>query len=83
HHGLLNMLVGTARSISGAGVHEALRCTDAAALAAEAGALSRENARIVRDVFACYGSMSLTGPVADLIRLGLLPNPTPRRVSRG
>ncbi|MGH3812827.1 MAG: hypothetical protein ACRDUV_10275, partial [Pseudonocardiaceae bacterium] len=70
HHGLLNMLVGTARSISGTGVHEALRCTDAAALAAEAGALSQENARIVRDVFACYGSMSLTGPVADLIRLG-------------
>ncbi len=83
HHGLLNMLVGTARSVSGGGVHEALRCTDAAALATEAGALSEDSSRIVRNVFACYGSVSLTGPVADLIRLGLLPNPTPRQVSRG
>jgi hypothetical protein len=73
HHGLLNMLVGTARAVSGACAHEALRCTDAAALAAEAGALSRETSHGVREVFASYGSMSLTDPVADLIRLGLLP----------
>lgn len=75
HHGLLNMLVGTARAISGASVHEALRCTDAAVLVAEAGALSEAGARAVREVFACYGSVSLTAPVADLIRLGLLPEP--------
>jgi hypothetical protein len=67
------MLVGTARAVSGGGVHEALRCTDATALAAEAGALSEDCSRVVRDVFACYGSESLTAPVADLIRLGLLP----------
>lgn len=82
HHGLLNMLVGTAHAVSGATAHEALRSTDAAALAAEAGALSENTSRIVREVFACYGSVSLTDPVADLIRLGLLPNPEHRRASR-
>jgi hypothetical protein len=75
HHGLLNMLVGTAHAVSGASAQDALRCTDAAALAAEAGALSDEGSRGVREVFACYGSVSLSAPVADLIRLGLLPNP--------
>jgi hypothetical protein len=81
HHGLLNMLVGTARAVSGGGVHEALRCTDATALAAEASALSEDCSRVVRDVFACFGSASLTRPVADLTRLGLLPNPLPRQAS--
>jgi hypothetical protein len=74
HHGLLNMLVGTAHAVSGADAHEALRCTDAATLAAEAGALSVDSSHIVREVFACYGSVSLTDPVADLVRLGLLPS---------
>ncbi|MGH3773635.1 MAG: hypothetical protein ACRDRW_19955 [Pseudonocardiaceae bacterium] len=76
HHGLLNMLVGTAHAVSGASAREALRCTDAAALAAEAGALSENTSRVVREVFACYASVSLTDPVTDLIRLGLLPNPS-------
>lgn len=79
HHGLLNMLVGTAHTVSGASAHEALRCTDAAALAAEASALSKETSRVVREVFACFGSVSLTDPVTNLIRLGLLPSP--RRVA--
>jgi hypothetical protein len=83
HHGLLNMLVGTAHAVSGAGAHEALRCTDATALAAEAGALSEDTSRVVREVFACYGSVSLTTPVADLTRLGLLPSPEHRRASKG
>jgi hypothetical protein len=83
HHGLLNMLVGTAHAVSGAGAHEALHCTDAAALAAEAGEMSKDSSRGVREVFACYGSMSLAGPVADLIQLGLLPNPEHRRASQG
>jgi hypothetical protein len=82
HHGLLNMLVGTAHSVSGASSHEALRCTDAAALAAEAGALSEGNSRVVREVFACYGSASLTTPVTDLVRLGLLPSPEHRRATK-
>ncbi len=82
HHGLLNMLVGTAHAVAGDSSHEALRCTDASALAAEAGALSAETARDVREVFACFGSVSLTDPVAELVRLGLLPNPECRRASR-
>lgn len=84
HHGLLNMLVGTARAVAGAGVQEALRCTDAAALATEANGLSEAGARAVREVFACYGSASLTAPVADLVSLGLLPpSHRPRRAVRG
>ncbi|MGH3872546.1 MAG: hypothetical protein ACRDSR_13740 [Pseudonocardiaceae bacterium] len=84
HHGLLNMLVGTARAVSGGSVHEGLCSTDAVALATEANALSPACSRVVRDVFACYGSASLTEPVADLIRLGLLPDPAPRQeVSQG
>jgi hypothetical protein len=83
HHGLLNMLVGTARAVSGASVHEALRCTDPTVLAAEARALSDDDARGVREVFACYGSASLTEPVADLIRLGLLPEPDRHRSASG
>lgn len=72
HHGLLNMLVATAHAVSGRSAHEVLCCTDAAELAAEAGALSEAEARGVREVFACYGSASLTEPVAELFRLGLL-----------
>lgn len=75
HHGLLNMLVGTACAVSGASAHEALRCTDDQALAAEVGAWSEDGTRAVRGVFACYESVSLRAPVVDLIRLGLLPEP--------
>jgi hypothetical protein len=60
-----------------------LRCTDAAALATEASGLSEDTSRVVREVFACYGSVSPTDPVADLIRLGLLPNAEHRRASKG
>jgi hypothetical protein len=83
HHGLLNMIVGTAHAVSGADAHEALCCTDAAALATEAGALSEDSSRVVREVFACYGSVSLTDPVTDLIRLGLLPSPEYRPAPQG
>lgn len=83
HHGLLNMLVGTARAVSGSGAHEALRSTDAAALAAEAAAFSADTSRVVRRIFACYGAVSLSDPVAELVRLGLLPAATPRRAAQG
>ena len=83
HHGLLNMLVGTAHAVSGGSAHEGLRCTDASALAAEAGALSADSARVVREVFACFGSVSLTDPVAELVRLGLLPSPEHRSATKG
>ncbi len=72
HHGLLNMLVATARAIAGDDVHDALTSTDGAALAAECATLDEHAARAVREVFACYGSPSLTDPVSDLERLALL-----------
>ncbi|WP_089907684.1 MULTISPECIES: hypothetical protein [Lentzea] len=72
HHGFLNLLVATARSLSGRDVREALASTDAEALTAEAKALSDQAAHAVRGVFASYGSCSLSEPVADLEGLGLL-----------
>ncbi|HEX7302937.1 hypothetical protein [Lentzea sp.] len=72
HHGFLNLLVATARSLSGRDVREALASTDAEALTAEAKALSDQAAHAVRGVFASYGSCSLAEPIADLEELGLL-----------
>ncbi|MDX8049534.1 hypothetical protein SK571_09105 [Lentzea sp. BCCO 10_0798] len=72
HHGFLNLLVATARSLSGRDVREALASTDAEALTAEAKALSDQAAHAVRGVFASYGSCSLSEPVTDLEGLGLL-----------
>ncbi|MCP2164359.1 hypothetical protein [Goodfellowiella coeruleoviolacea] len=72
HHGFLNLLVATARALSGRDVREALASTDGAALAEEARSLSDPAAHAVRGVFASYGSCSLAEPVADLERLGLL-----------
>jgi len=71
-HGFLNLLVATARCLSGKDVKDALASTDGAALAAEANSLADEAATAVRDVFSSYGSCSLTDPVADLEGLGLL-----------
>lgn len=72
HHGFLNLLVATARMQSSGDVHEALGMTDELALSEEAGALSDQAQHAARSVFASYGSCSLTDPVADLGRLGLL-----------
>ncbi|MBB5922904.1 hypothetical protein FHR81_003961 [Actinoalloteichus hoggarensis] len=72
HHGFLNLIVATARSLSGKDVREALLSTDAEALVNEAEALGDEAATAVRSVFASYGSCSLTEPVEDLEQLGLL-----------
>lgn len=72
HHGFLNLLVATARSLSGNDVRAALASTDGAALADEARALSDDAANVVRGVFASYGSCSLKNPVAELEGLGLL-----------
>ncbi|MGH3980031.1 MAG: hypothetical protein ACRDRZ_13700 [Pseudonocardiaceae bacterium] len=72
HHGLLNMLVATARAVAGRDVRAALASTDTAALAAEAAALGEAAARGVRQVFACYGAANPNDPVSDLRRLGLL-----------
>jgi hypothetical protein len=72
HHGFLNILVATARALRGGDVRGALANEDGAVLAEEAGELTDDAARAVRGVFASYGSGSLTEPVADLERLGLL-----------
>lgn len=75
HHGFLNLLVATAR-LQGGGAkdtaREALGLMDGAVLAEEALALSEQAQHAARSVFASYGSCSLTEPVADLARLGLL-----------
>ena len=72
HHGFLNLLVATARALSGKDMREALAETDGQALADEARALSDPAAHAVRGVFASYGSCSLSEPVTDLEKLGLL-----------
>ncbi|KEI44329.1 hypothetical protein GU90_10605 [Saccharopolyspora rectivirgula] len=72
HHGFLNLLVATARCLSGKDVRAALASTDAEELAEEARSLSDDAARAVRDVFASYGACSLKSPVAELEELALL-----------
>jgi hypothetical protein len=72
HYGFLNLLVATSRALDGGDVHEALKSTEATALAEEAARLSDQAAHAVRGVFASYGSCSLTDPVNDLRELGLL-----------
>lgn len=72
HHGFLNLLVATGRSLSGQDVREALASTDGQALAEEAAALSDDAAKAVRSVFASYGSCFPADPISDLTELGLL-----------
>jgi hypothetical protein len=72
HHGFLNLMVATARALTGGDVREALGSTDGAALTEEANALSEPAAKAVRAVFSSYGSCSFEEPVADLRELGLL-----------
>lgn len=72
HHGFLNLLVATGRSLSGQDVRAALASTDSAALAEEASSLSEDAAKAVRSVFASYGSCSLSDPVTTLNDLELL-----------
>ncbi len=72
HHGFLNLLVASARCLSGKDVREALESTDGKALAEEASDLSEPAAKAVRTMFACYAAASFDEPVADLGELGLL-----------
>ena len=73
HHGFLNLLAAVSRSLTGAGdVVPAIETTDGDALVAELRGLSEPSVRAVRQVFASYGSCSLSEPVADLEALGLL-----------
>ena len=72
HHGFLNLLVAVARALAGLDVVGALESVDGQTLVAESGALPPASARAVRQVFASYGSCSLSEPVADLEALGML-----------
>lgn len=72
HHGFLNLLVAVARTLGGRDVVDALECTDGGMLVAESVSMPDATARAVRQVFASYGSCSLSEPVADLEALGLL-----------
>ncbi|WP_285478011.1 hypothetical protein [Amycolatopsis sp. NBRC 101858] len=72
HHGFLNLLVASGRSLSGGDVRAALESTDAEALAEEARGLSEQAAKAVRALFASYAAASFEQPVADMGELGLL-----------
>jgi hypothetical protein len=73
HHGFLNLVVATARAVSGAAVQEALAEARPEALAIEAAAIGPATAKAARAAFASYGSCSIDEPLTDLRRLGLLP----------
>jgi len=72
HHGFLNLLVAAARCLAGGDVRGALSSTDGKALAEEAGELSDQAAKAVRELFACYGSATFDQTIGDLEELGLL-----------
>jgi hypothetical protein len=72
HHGFLNLLVASARCLSGGNVREALEITDGEVLATEAADLTDDAAKAVRALFTSYASASFDGPIADLKGLGLL-----------
>ncbi|MFD2415573.1 hypothetical protein [Amycolatopsis pigmentata] len=71
HHGFLNLLIATARTLSGDDVREALAATDGRALADEAAALSEQAQHAVRGIFASCAWSSFAEGVEDLMRLGL------------
>ena len=71
-HGFLNLLVATARALSGGDVRAALAEQDVEQLADEAKAFSDPAAHAVRGVFASYGSCFPDEPLAELDKLGLL-----------
>ena len=75
HHGWLNLLVATVRSLrstTDGGIGEALRITDGAELAAELKEVDRDTAVRVRGLFSSFGSTAVGGQGAELTRLGLL-----------
>jgi hypothetical protein len=72
HHGFLNLLVASARCLSGKDVRDALESTDGDALAEEARALTEPAAKAVRSLFASYAAANFDEPVKDLEELRLL-----------
>jgi hypothetical protein len=72
HHGYLNLVLAVARSITNGDVQDALRCTDADALAHEAKELSGDLVTATRWMLHSYGSCDTARPVTDATTLGLL-----------
>lgn len=71
-HGILNLLVGVARALSGEDVRDALESTDGAALADEITGLSEGAAKGVRGLLSRCGADPEPVPAAQLAGLGLL-----------
>lgn len=72
HHGLLNVIVASARSVFDGDVKEALQITDPEVLGAEVSALGEGASRAVRELFACFGSPSVSGALEELRAAKLL-----------
>jgi hypothetical protein len=75
HHGFLNIVVATARAVTGGDVEGALAEERPARLAAEAAALDPPAVAATRALFVSYGSCDIEEPVVDLLALGLLTAP--------
>ena len=72
-HGVLNLLVAVSRAIGGDDVPDALRSTDADALAAELRSLSPDAAGAVRALLARCGAVTGPIPAGPLVGMGLIP----------
>ena len=75
HHGFLNLVLAAVRAAAGKPVGEVaavLDSTDAAALAAEARAVSGREVTAARLLFRAYGSCSTSEPLEEAAALGLL-----------
>ncbi|MET8152274.1 hypothetical protein ACIBSW_10835 [Actinoplanes sp. NPDC049668] len=73
HHGYLNVLLATARALSGGDVAAALGDQDGARVADAVAAIDDPLAERVRHHFVSFGTCSITEPVDGLLHHGLLP----------
>jgi hypothetical protein len=71
-HGILNLLVGVARTLGGGDVRAALESTDGAALAEELTGLSERAVKGVRGLLSRCGADPEPVPATQLAGLGLL-----------
>ena len=71
-HGILNLLVGVARALSGGDVREALESSDGTALAREVNGLSERAVKGVRGLLSRCGADPEPVPATQLAGLGLL-----------
>lgn len=79
HHGFLNLLLATVTAQHGGqidAVAEVLADRDAADISARVRALPEEQIRLARTSFTSFGCCGVTDPIADLVALHLIPNPT-------